>query len=253
MFIIKKLISQAFNPLLVILTLLLVSAWLLLFTKKVRLGKTLLVLALLALAAASFNFVPNRLTSMIETRHEAYDFTKNGRVPFVVVLGGGSKYDPAQPVTSRLEPCALARLIEGVRIHFLNPGSALVLSGGSVFGSPAEADLMAEVAMAIGVDPERMILERESVDTISEVREIKKIVGDNTVALVTSATHMPRSMGMFRKAGMKPVAAPTDFLTSPGAPTTLNDFFPSGRSITKLERSLHEYIGMIWAWCKGQM
>ena len=254
MFILKKILSQFFNPVMMLLALLFLAAGLLIFTKRTTLGKTLLAITCGLVALFSFPFIPDLLMSRLETRHEAYDVVRHGRVPFVVVLGGGAMYDPAFPVTSRVAPCAMTRLVEGIRIHALNPGSALVLSGGAVLGSPAKADMMAEIAMSIGVEPQRLILEKQSRDTATEAQEVKKIVASHPFALVTSASHMPRSMGLFRKAGMNPIAAPTEFVTFPNSQGPLFfDFFPSVHSFSVLNRALHEYVGILWGWMTGQL
>ncbi len=253
MFLLKKLVSQLFCPMPVVLTLLLLATCVLLFTKRSKSGKFLLLLSLVLLSLFSFSFVPNRMMLLLESTHEAYTLEQHGRVPFVVVLGGGVMYDPTLPVTSRLSHSSTPRLLEGIRIHNLNPGSALVLSGGRVFGAPAEADMMAELAMAIGVEPSRLILEKESRDTSSEARCVKAIVGSHPFALVTSAVHMPRAMGIFTKAGMNPVAAPTDFSDAGLSGFFFFDLFPSAKSLVKTEVALHEGIGILWAWLTGQM
>ena len=86
---------------------------------------------------------------------------------------------------------------------------------------------MAEVAKALGVKQEDLILESESNDTINEARLIKSIVGNDTFILVTSASHMPRSMGMFKKLGMQPIPAPTGYSIVRSQSISPGDFFPS--------------------------
>ena len=65
---------------------------------------------------------------------------------------------------------------------------------------------------------------------------------------------MPRAMGLFRKHGMDPIPAPTDYMVkeregglSPGV------FFPSAGSLENAERVIHEYLGMVWARIMGQI
>ena len=41
---------------------------------------------------------------------------------------------------------------------------------------------------------------------------VKEIVGKDKFILVTSASHMLRAMALFRKQGMEPIPAPTDYM-----------------------------------------
>ncbi|MBW2649390.1 MAG: YdcF family protein [Deltaproteobacteria bacterium] len=91
------------------------------------------------------------------------------------------------------------------------PESRLVFSGGAVFDPVSEAEVMARAAEIMGVEGDRIILEEISRDTGDQARLVQKIVGDERFILVTSASHMPRSMVLFRKSGMEPIPAPTDY------------------------------------------
>jgi len=103
------------------------------------------------------------------------------------------------------------RFVVGFRIHKLLPESRLVFSGGAVFDPVSEAEVMARAAEIMGVEGDRIILEEISRDTGDQARLVQKIVGDERFILVTSASHMPRSMVLFRKSGMEPIPAPTDY------------------------------------------
>jgi uncharacterized SAM-binding protein YcdF (DUF218 family) len=61
--------------------------------------------------------------------------------------------------------------------------------------------------------------------------------------LVTSARHMARSVGAFRKAGWSVTAWPTDFVTG-GPPQWVNEDLPF-RNLGLLSQSLHEWIGLV--------
>ncbi len=101
----------------------------------------------------------------------------------------------------------MVRLIEGVRLHREIPGSKLILSGDN-----DSAEGMATMAEALGVSGEDIVPAFEPRDTEEESQQIAPIVGAQRFILVTSASHMPRAMGLFRKRGLQPIAAPTDYL-----------------------------------------
>ena len=96
-------------------------------------------------------------------------------------------------------------------------------------------------------------IESTSKDTKDEARLIHDIVGKDRFVLVTSASHMPRSMALFEKRGMRPIAAPTEYLVKMRQKVSPAMFFPGADGLRKAERSFHEYLGLWWAWLMGQI
>ena len=127
------------------------------------------------------------------------------------MLGGGHVSDPRLPANSQISAAALGRVVEGVRLHKAVPGSKLLLSGGAVFDPVPEAEVMAQIAVLLGVKPQDIRLESDSRDTAEEAEIIAKMIGREKFILVTSAAHMPRSMALFRRRGLQPIPAPADF------------------------------------------
>ena len=125
--------------------------------------------------------------------------------------------DPRLPANSQISAAALERVVEGVRLYKTIPGSKLLLSGGRVFDPVPEAEVMAQIAELLGVKSQDISLESDSRDTADQAVIIGKRIGRERFILVTSAAHMPRSMALFKKRGLQPIPAPTDFL-SPGRP-----------------------------------
>lgn len=167
-------------------------------------------------------------------------------VRWVVVLDAGHVSDPRFPVTTRLWGSTLSRLVEGIRLHKERAGSKLIVSGGKVFNPVAGAEAMAEVARILGVNSKDLILENKSRDTRQEADYIQPIVGEDPFLLVTSATHMPRAMEIFQKGGMKPIAAPTDYLVKSSGKLSPGIFIPSAGALSLSERAFYERIGMLW-------
>jgi uncharacterized SAM-binding protein YcdF (DUF218 family) len=96
-----------------------------------------------------------------------------------------------------------------------------------------------------------MVLESQSRDTIDEVRALGALLGKERFVVVTSATHLPRAMAMFKHAGMNPIPAPTDYLALHAAPQ-IEDWVPHAGAGFMIERALHEYVGLFWAKLRGQ-
>jgi uncharacterized SAM-binding protein YcdF (DUF218 family) len=114
---------------------------------------------------------------------------------------------------------------------------------------------MADVALAFGVDQQNLILESVSKDTEEEARLIQKMVGNNLFVLVTSASHMPRSMALFKKLGMQPIPAPTDYGVKErqGQEVIPYAFFPGVDELQKAETAVYEYLGLAWAKLRGRI
>jgi len=262
MFILKKIIGQVFFPVPLCLEILIVGLLLLLFTRKQKAGKIIITVGVILFTLLSYPALSNTFLRRLEYRYPPLittatsDFVPGEAVPqvrWIVVLGGGHISDPNIPITSQLSGASLVRLIEAIRLHNQIPGSKLILSEGKVFDPVPGAETMAEVAKSMGVKQEDLILESESKHTIDEARIIKSIVGNDKFILVTSASHMPRSMGMFKKLGMQPIPAPTGYSIVRSQSISPGDFFPCSGGLRKTEGVIYEYLGLIWAKLRGQI
>ena len=106
---------------------------------------------------------------------------------------------------------------------------------------------VARFLMDAGVAKERLILEGESRNTYENAvftRDLVKPAPGERWYLVTSAYHMPRAMGLFRKVGFDVVAYPVDYRTR--GPEDLKRFFeriPQG--LMRLDLGTNEWIGLI--------
>ncbi len=147
----------------------------------------------------------------------------------------------------------LARVVEGVRLYKAIPGTKLLLSGGGVFDPVPEAEVMARIALLLGVKPQDISLETDSRDTADQAEIIAKMIGPEKIILVTSAAHMPRSMALFRKRGLQPIPAPADFHVRGAQRPVPGMVFPHGSSLSEVEIAAHEYLGLAWAWLRGMI
>lgn len=129
------------------------------------------------------------------------------------------------------------------------PRAKLVFSGGS--GSMTEqeykaADIADDLFAQQGLDISRIVFERESRNTYENAvfskERAKPSLGENWV-LVTSASHMPRSVGVFCKQGWPVIPFPVDHGTKP----ELN--FPIGWNFSghldDLVWAVYEWLGLL--------
>jgi len=224
--------------------------FLLWFTRKKKAGKIFVSVGVILLILCTYGPVPRLLLKPLENRYPPLLSVKNlPEIRWIVILGGGHTSDPQMPANSQLYHSSLARLVEGIRLHHSLPGSKLILSGGALYDPVPEAEVLADVALALRVDKQNLILESLSRDTEEEARLIQKMVGKDAFALVTSASHMPRAMAFFRKLGMHPIPAPTDYgiKESLGEEISPGIFFPGSMELRNTEAAVYEYLGLAWA------
>jgi len=127
----------------------------------------------------------------------------------IVVLGGGNQTLKARGLMlNQVSWSGALRVMEGVRLYSLLGAPTIIVSGGTTGrdqGDAAEADAMRTAAIELGVPAEHIIVEKESRNTREEALIIRRMLADRLhepVVLVTSPTHMTRSLGVFRAANI---------------------------------------------------
>lgn len=251
MFLFKKIVSRFFFPLPLSLEFLCVGLFLLWGTRRQRVGKVLVTCGTLLLLGFSDVFISVALLRSLERRYPPLEVGQGGaaapNVVFIAVLGGAADSDPQVPVTSRISPDLMVRLTEGVCLQRKIPGSKLILSGGR-----DSAEGMTAMAETLGVSPKDILRLAEPRDTEEESGQIAPIVGFQPFILVTSASHMPRAMGLFEKRGLRPIAAPTDYL-APRHQVGADDLVPDGYKLFKSQVAVYEYLGLAWEELRGKL
>jgi uncharacterized SAM-binding protein YcdF (DUF218 family) len=249
MFLFKKIVAPFLLPVPFCVGLLLVGLLLLWFTRRQRAGKLFVTAGTLLLTLLGYGFASSGLLRPLERSYAPVVASEAALKPvrWIVVLGGGSSSDESLPASERLTEASMARLVEGVRLQRQLQGSRLLLSGGSVYGSGRDSETMRALALELGVEPGALVLDDVSPDTESQAQVVKSQLGTEEFFLVTSASHMPRAVALFRKAGTNPLPAPTHFLAQANHGHSPGDFFPGSSGLRKSETSIYEYLGTVWA------
>ena len=261
MFWLKKFVSFWLMPLPVCLTLLVVGVAFLCWTRRARLGRGLLVAGTVLLMLFSNKFVSTALVRPLEARYPAIPELPEGEpLPpalaacrFVVVLGSGNGNAPGLSATNQMSVSALARITEAVRLLRVLPGARLIVSGPADSAErPSHAVMLARAAESLGIDRRRATLIEDGRDTEDESLAVKRLVGDAPFALVTSAWHLPRTMALFRHAGLAPLPCPADFTARGGDTVQWNDFLWDVGSLDRSTWAVRERIGYLWIWLRGR-
>lgn len=219
-------------------------------------GRRILALAVLVGLAVAIVPLGTPLIAVLEDRFPRPAILPD-KVDGIVVLGGVVDAAMSEARGGIAIGGAAERLIAFAQFAHRYPGARLVFTGGS--GDPFRQDVrearhIAALMALMGVAPERLILEEESRNTSENAVLSKRLAHPKegeTWLLVTSAFHMPRSMGCFRRAGWPVLAYPVDYGTSGGGWVDRLGFSMVG-GFGELGQALHEWLGLAFYWLSGR-
>jgi uncharacterized SAM-binding protein YcdF (DUF218 family) len=168
----------------------------------------------------------------------------------IVVLGGG--VDP-ELTAARGTPAMNSsgvRIVVAAELANRYPKARIVYVGGNsrlVAAESSEADVAAAIFTRLGIASDRLQLERKSRNTDENVQFAMQLVhpkpGEKWL-LVTSAFHMPRAIGLFRKAGLTLDPYPVDWRTSGWSDVyKIQSDWIGGLNLT--DTAAHEWLGLI--------
>ena len=158
------------------------------------------------------------------------------------------------------------RYIKGINLFFKKAAPLIIMSG---FGSDYDgyisgSILMKRFAIDCGIPPEKIIIESESRNTRENALYTKQLLNSinaQKVILITSAFHMPRAYGVFKKIGVDVMPVSTDYITEDThhRPVSkmkdlhydLLSFIPDVEHLGHSTFAIKEYIGMIVYRLKG--
>jgi uncharacterized SAM-binding protein YcdF (DUF218 family) len=224
-------------------------------TRFARVGRRLAFSSLIALAVLGLAPVGNALIIPLEERFPACDAGRGAAG--VVVLGGAlSPHVSAVRGQVALNEAA-ERLTVVVELARRWPDLRIVFSGGEaslVYEDGVEAEFAARALERLGVPRSRVTLEDRSRNTVENAVLSKAVAqpqpGERWL-LVTSAYHMPRAIGVFRRAGFPVEACPVDWRTI-GRPDALRPFPTVGDGLRRTDTAVREWVGLAVYWVTGK-
>jgi uncharacterized SAM-binding protein YcdF (DUF218 family) len=246
------------------LTLLLVAAALFLQRHR-RAQRWLLMGGLLLLWLGSTRTVSLSLIRPLERWYGETAVSPSTTTPAdaIVVLGGGT-YPALSPRTMPEVGEAGDRLLLAAWLYREGLAERIVLTGGQIAWSEeeateteVEAHSMAALLTFFGVPEEALLLEAASRNTYENALFTRQLLEDTEVRrilLVTSASHMPRSVRLFEAQGFAVIPAPADFRVTdlewdllwtlhPAA--QIMNWLPEARYLLITTTALKEYMGLL--------
>jgi uncharacterized SAM-binding protein YcdF (DUF218 family) len=218
-------------------------------TRHARAGRRLAVTALILIAIAGLSPLGNALILPLEERFPPWDSTR-GAPTGIISLGGALDTVVSQPRGEVALNEAAERITAIAELARRYPDARIVFSGGSgriIYDGVTEASLAARLFESFGIASERITLEDKSRDTDENARFTKELdqpKASDRWLLVTSAHHMPRSIGVFRAAGFPLEAFPVDYRTR-GAADLLRPFSNGGDGLRRTDTATREWVGLV--------
>lgn len=248
----SKLFWWTANPANILLALLCIGC-VALWTGRRRLGLSCVALVTLVGLTVTFLPVGSWLLLPLENRFRAT--TLPAKVDGIIVLGGSINpvlsAERAQPVVTD----SAERLFAFLELARRYPSAKLLFTGGSASvleGGAREADVARTIFAGVGLDLSRVRFERDSRNTYENAVDSKRLVAPQpgeTWVLITSAYHMPRSVGCFRQQGWAVIPYPVDYGTAPdGDPPT----FSLLDGLNGVHWALREWIGLAFYYVAGR-
>ncbi len=224
--------------------------------KKPRLsvGWYFLVFATCILYLLSITPVSNLLVYSLENQYQPLSSEVLEEVDIMVVLGGGIMSSGGFRRYPEASGATYSRVFNGVKIFRQSGAKKLVLSGaGGQRDGGTNADVMKNIAIALGISENMIITEGKSRNTMEHAVDLAKLLplgGERMrIGLVTSALHMQRAVQAFSKKFPKNtvVPIPVGYIYSP-LKCSFENLIPCSDSFSTSSYAIHEWIGILWYW-----
>lgn len=234
-----------------------IAGLILLLTRFAPLGRKLLAASIGLLAICGFSPLGNLLLYPLEARFPPWDDGR-GAPDGIVVLGGSIEPDLSAARGTAVFSGSVDRIVAAAALAHRYPRARIVFSGGNANlvsdDAAKEADTAQVIFERLGIAKDRLLMERQSRNTVENAEFSKALVspkpGERWL-LVTSAYHMPRSIGIFRKVGFVTEPYPVDWRT--GGPRHLLKFsIYAIEGLGRVEIAMREWIGLSAYWITGK-
>jgi uncharacterized SAM-binding protein YcdF (DUF218 family) len=227
----------------------------LLVTRWARVGAWLVVACFAVLVVLGLSPIGNMLMIPLEDRFPSWD-DAHGAPDGILVLGGAISPDVAAARNEVVLNESAERLTAVAELARRYPQARILFSGGSgeLIAGDSEAPFALRLLESFGIARDRILLEDRARNTVENALYSKQIAdpkpGERWL-LVTSAYHMPRAIGVFRKVGFAVEPYPVDWRTR-GSSDALRPFFSVGEGLRRVDTAVHEWVGLLIYWITGR-
>lgn len=217
-------------------------------TRFAGIGRKLMGGAMIALVITAYSPLGNMLLLPLEDRFSQPNIEA---APYgIIVLGGSIDTLVSKARNSVTINEAAERLFEAVKLARRFPQARVLFTGGSgriVYQGMSEADTVERFFADMGLSPDRLIFEGKAKNTWQNALFTEALIesnADQRWVLVTSAFHMPRSVGCFRKVGINIIPWPVDYRTR-GQSDIYRILASAADGWKRLDVAVREWIGLL--------
>lgn len=215
-----------------------------------RLARIALGLAIAQNLVLSFPPVTNALVGILETRAHRIE-TESPTCCYDAIVALGGAVAPAAP-PAIMEPDlteAADRVWQAARFYHAGVAPRIIVSGGSFNnqqGGPAttEAEAMRRFLLDLGVPDGAIVSEGQSLNTIENIRNVRAIVKDGRVLIITSAFHVPRVAELSKRAKLDAAFYATDWWQPEELRVYWENWIPDIGSMAWSGRALRELVAL---------
>jgi uncharacterized SAM-binding protein YcdF (DUF218 family) len=213
-----------------------------------RSAALVLVSGAVALCVAALSPLGNVLLTPLEQRFPIMQYPDRG-IDGIIVLGGS--YDTVShgymsTIVLEEDSEPMAVMVDLARRY---PKARIIFSGGTdpSYPGPSEASIVKRYFVSFGIPAERISIEERSQTTKENAQFTANLIHPTPSSrwlLVTSAYHMPRAVGAFRKAGFNVIAFPVGERTHGWREM----WWPEETATDNLRRvdiAVHEWLGLV--------
>jgi uncharacterized SAM-binding protein YcdF (DUF218 family) len=239
-----------------LLFLLAIIGLVLMLTRYARAGRRLLVVSVILLLVFGISPLGRQLVLVLEGRFPPWDPSR-GAPDGIVVLGGAIGPEISAARGEIALSGAAERMTSVADLARRYPNAKIVFTGGnaSIFGGAREADYVLPLWESFGIPRSRILLERDSRNTVENATMTKALVNpkpNERWLLVTSSWHMPRSVGVFRHAGFPVEPYPVDWVSRGDELGKLGVSESFAGGLHAIDNAAHEWVGMLMYWLTGR-
>ncbi|MEX1200995.1 MAG: YdcF family protein [Methylophaga sp.] len=170
------------------------------------------------------------------------------KIDSIIVLGGGEQLKTSMSWQAPQTGEAGDRYLVAAMLARHYPKTPVWVSGGSnllqMTAHEEVADIHRQLLLMAGVPASQIHIEQNSRNTFENIQNLRQVLPDpdGQYLLVTSAYHMPRSVGIARKLGLNVIAYPVDYRSQRGALRQWD--FALFEHLQTLEPAIREWLGL---------
>lgn len=211
--------------------------------RRTRAGWYMLLAGFLIFTLLSFAPFAGMIARPLLERYPAPSSEMLHALQVITVLGGGGGEGVPSEATKE-------RIFAGVEMFKQSGAKFIAVQGSSeIDGEPTDAEIMKKIALEQGIPEEKILVDPSSRTTAEHPARLQALLPSDItrIGIVTSATHMPRAMRIFRNyfTKMELVALPVGSIIEKSQYRFI-DMIPSVNALSSSTATLHEWVGILW-------